>query len=72
MTQRSRRLNPKDQGAVCIVAQMDKLFEIDKKAREQGLSREDRHVLRLEKAQPLLQSSWDCALIDKQRASFVN
>src|SRR5262245_27361357 len=34
---------------------MDKLFEIDQKAREQSLSREDRHALRLEKAQPLLE-----------------
>jgi transposase len=38
-------LNPKDQRAVGTVAQMDKLFEIDRKAREQGLSREDRHAL---------------------------
>ena len=36
-------------------SQMDKLFEIDRKAREQGLSQQDRHALRLEKAQPLLQ-----------------
>jgi hypothetical protein len=48
-------LNPKDQRAIGIVAQMDKLFEIDRNAREQGLSREDRHALRLEKAQPLLE-----------------
>ena len=34
---------------------MDKLFELDRKAREQGLSREDRHAQRLEKAQPLLE-----------------
>jgi transposase len=40
-------LNPKDQQAIGIVAQMDKLFEIDRKARERGLSREDRHALRL-------------------------
>ena len=33
---------------------MDKLFELDQKAREQGLSREARHALRLEKAQRLL------------------
>jgi transposase len=48
-------LNPKDQQAITIVAQIDKLFEIDRKAREQGLSRQDRHALRLEKAQPLLE-----------------
>jgi transposase len=47
-------LNPKDQQAIGIVAQMDELFEIDRKVREQGLSRQDRHGLRLEKAQPLL------------------
>ncbi len=34
---------------------MDKLFEIDQQAREQGLSREARHALRLEEAQPLLE-----------------
>src|SRR5215469_6078562 len=44
--------------AICIVGQMDKLFEIDQKAREQGLSREGRHALRLEKAlQPELSNS---------------
>jgi transposase len=48
-------LNPEDQRAIGIVAQMDKLFELDQKAREQGLSREDRYALRLEKAQPLLE-----------------
>jgi transposase len=48
-------LNPKDQQAITIVAQIDKLFEIDRKAREQGLSRQDRHALRLEKTQPLLE-----------------
>jgi transposase len=34
---------------------MDKLFELDRKAGEQGLSREAHHALRLEKAQPLLE-----------------
>jgi transposase len=48
-------LNPEDQRAIGIVAQMDKLFELDQKAREQGLSREARHAQRLEKAQPLLE-----------------
>jgi transposase len=48
-------LNPKDQQAIGIVAQMDKLFEIDQRAREQSLSQEDRHALRLEKARPLLE-----------------
>jgi hypothetical protein len=44
-------VNPKDQQAIGIVTQMDKLFEIDSKAREQALSREERHALRLGKAQ---------------------
>jgi transposase len=48
-------LNPEDQRAIGIVAQMDQLFELDRKAREQGLSQEDRHALRLEKAPPLLE-----------------
>jgi len=34
---------------------MDKLFELEQKAREQGLSRQARHAQRLEKAQPLLE-----------------
>ena len=48
-------LNPGDQTAIGIVAQMDRLFEIDEKAREEALSREDRHSLRLEKSKPLLE-----------------
>jgi len=48
-------LNPEDQRAIGIVAQMDKLFELDQKAREQGLSQDARHAHRLEKAQPLLE-----------------
>jgi transposase len=47
-------LNPQDQTAIRIVAQIDKLFEIDARAREQGLSRQHRHLLRLEKSKPLL------------------
>ena len=39
-------LNPHDQRAIGIVAQIDELFEIDEKAREEALSREDRHTLR--------------------------
>jgi hypothetical protein len=49
------QLNPEDQTAIGIVAQMDRLFKIDQTAREQGLSREERHALRLQKAQPLLE-----------------
>src|SRR5262245_23292827 len=37
-------LNPEDQRAICIVAQIDELFAIDAQAREQGLSQEDRQV----------------------------
>ena len=36
------------------MAQMDRLFEIDAQAREEALSREDRHSLRLEESKPLL------------------
>jgi transposase len=48
-------LNPEEQKAICSVAQIDELFAIDQKARQQALSREDRHALRLERAQPLLE-----------------
>jgi len=47
-------LNPKDQQAISIVAQMDKLFEIEAAAREESLSPEARHAMRLEKSKPLL------------------
>jgi len=47
-------LNPKDQQAISIVAQMDKLFEIEAEAREESLSPEARHAMRLEKSKPLL------------------
>jgi hypothetical protein len=46
-------LNPQDQTAIRIVAQIDELFEIDARAREQGLSRQHRHLLLLEKSKPL-------------------
>jgi transposase len=49
------KLNPKDQTSIRIVAQMNELFAIDAQARQQGLSQIDRHVLRLEKAKPLLE-----------------
>ena len=48
-------LNPEDQTAIGIVAQMDRLFEIDAHAGEEALSLEDRHFLRLEKSKPLLE-----------------
>src|SRR6201981_3536095 len=49
------KLNPKDQTSIRIVAQMNELFAIDAQARQEGLSQIDRHVLRLEKAKPLLE-----------------
>ena len=48
------KLNPKDRDSILIVAQMDELFAIDAKARQEALSPSDRHLLRLEKAKPLL------------------
>ena len=48
-------LNPQDQTAIGIIAQMDELFEIDAQARKQRLSQEDRQLLRLEKSKPLLE-----------------
>jgi hypothetical protein len=50
-------LNPKDQGAIRIVAQIDELFGIDAQARDQGLSQEERQLLRLEKSKPLLEQT---------------
>ena len=47
-------LNPQGQTAIAIVAQINKLFELDAQAREQGLSQPDRQLLRLEKSKPLL------------------
>ena len=49
------KLNPKDQTSIRIVAQMNELFAIDAQARQEGLSQIDRHLLRLEKAKPLLE-----------------
>jgi transposase len=49
------KVNPKDQSSIGIVAQMDELFAIDGRAREQGLTHHDRQVLRLQKARPLLE-----------------
>jgi transposase len=48
-------LNPKDQSAIGIVARIDELFKIDRRAREQGLKPEARHALRLVNSQPLLE-----------------
>jgi hypothetical protein len=49
------QLNPKDTISIQIVAQMDELFAIDARARQEGLSQIDRHALRLDKGQPLLE-----------------
>jgi transposase len=49
------KLNPRDQTAIRIVAQMDELFAIDEKARKQNLNPGDRHLLRLQEAKPLLE-----------------
>jgi hypothetical protein len=48
------KLNPKDQTAIGIVAQMDQLFAIDAQARVQKLTQSDRHLLRQQEARPLL------------------
>src|ERR1700720_4455671 len=48
-------LNPKDQDALRIVAQMDELFALDAQARKEGLSPQDRQLLRLDKSKPLLE-----------------
>jgi hypothetical protein len=48
-------LNPQDQIALRLVAQMDELFDIDAQARKQSLSQEDHQLLRLEKSKPLLE-----------------
>jgi transposase len=47
-------LNPQDQSAIGIVAQMDELFAIDAQPREQAINQQDRQLLRLEKSKPLL------------------
>ena len=49
------KLNPKDQTAIGIVAQMDQLFAIDAQARAQKLTQSDRHLLRQQEARPLLE-----------------
>ena len=48
------KLNAKDRAAVEVVDLMDALFAIDCEARESGMSFEERHALRREKAAPLV------------------
>lgn len=50
------KLNPNDPVATPIVARIHDLFAIDAEARQQGLSLEARHILRQEKAKPLLEA----------------
>src|SRR6516164_2478449 len=52
---RAVELNPKDQSAIGIVAQIDELFKVDRRAREQGLTPDARHAFRLVNSQPLLE-----------------
>ena len=49
------KLNPKDQTAIGIVALMDQLFAIDAQARAQKFTQSNRHLLRQQKARPLLE-----------------
>jgi len=49
------KLNPKDQTAIGIVTQLDQLFAIDAQAQAQKLTQSDRHLLRQQKARPLLE-----------------
>ena len=49
------KLNPKGQTTIEIVAQMGQLFAIDAEARAQKLTQSDRHLLRDQKARPLLE-----------------
>lgn len=48
------KLNAKDAEAARVVSRMDALFAIDTEAREMALSIEQRHVLRAERAAPLV------------------
>lgn len=50
------KVNPKDVAAVAMVKAMDELFDIDRKAREAGMSLEERHALRQEQSAPLVAS----------------
>jgi transposase len=49
------KLSPTDATAIKIVAQMDRLFEVDRLARDQGLDHQNRHLLRLEKSKGLIE-----------------
>jgi transposase len=49
------KLNPDDAVSTCIVKRIDELFGIDALAREENLDYAARYVLRLERAQPLVE-----------------
>jgi transposase len=61
------KLNPKDEVAARLLAGIDALFAIDARAREQALSRAQRHELRRREAAPLLD-----ALRDGLKAARAN
>jgi transposase len=48
------KLSPEDRVAAQLVARINELFSIDSEARDAGMSHEQRHVLRGERARPLL------------------
>ena len=48
------KLNPQDAGSICAVELIDQLFLIDAQAREEKMDQAARHLLRQEKAPPLL------------------
>ena len=48
------KLSPEDRLAAQLVARIDELFSIDAEARDAGMSHQQRHVLRGERAMPLL------------------
>lgn len=50
----SVRLNPQDQAAVRLLGLMNDLFAVDAKARAENMDHDARHLLRQEKAKPLL------------------
>ena len=62
------KVNAKDQESARIVALMDKLFAIDREAREQNLDHEQRDMLRQERAPGLLDKLRDAVLALKKTA----
>jgi chorismate mutase len=53
------KLNKQDAGSIRAVERIDKLFLIDAQAREEKMDRDARHLLRQEKAPPLLEEIWE-------------